>query len=949
MKKLLLLTLILCYCFHFSYSQPGKLDATFGNQGIIKADFGAITNLYGEYPKQVLTQTDGTFYITLETNGQTLLTHLLANGKIDTTFGENGYSTSLGMIEATMALQKDGKIVILGSTLLARYNPNGTLDSTFSGDGKLNTIGGDFAIQSDGKIVIVGGFTPARYNTDGTVDSTFSTDGVQPVDFWFYGGTTVAIHEDGKIVVAGAGYNNDTGSTDFALVRYNTDGTPDSTFSEDGGQITNFKPDFDDYANSVIIQKDGKIVVVGFTGRSVFDYNDVAIARYNPDGSLDTSFSKDGKLTTDFENEKPATDYDKADDIMNAVTIQSNGQIVVAGSSRIGDYSVFAIARYNPDGSLDTSFSKDGKLTTDFEGSSYAQYVTLQSDGKIVLAGSAATRQGPAFARVRYNIDGTLDTTFSEDGRQRDYIKLQVSNSSYISKAVQNSDKIVVLSHNRFLTEYHTDNNSFTLARYHTDGRLDSTFSDDGFQTNRFPARFDFATSMAVQRDEKIIVVGSNARAGTISIIRYQPNGHLDSTFSEDGIQTISFPFAYSVALQKDGKIIVVGGGAKDFDDSETDFTLARFNTDGSLDSTFSGDGKQTTDFGWHDYAHAIAIQEDGKIIVAGNTLAVDVVAEAIVTEISLARYHPDGSLDKTFAEDGKQSLDFGTWYEAVSSVVLQVDGKILLAGSSGNLYDTSLREFALARYHTDGTLDTTFSKDGKQTTDFFGSKDYATSVVIQEDGKIVVAGNADLSPTSYDDVFAFARYNPDGTLDSNFGQRGQQTTDVTGGSDVINAILIIHNKLYALGTGQNPGDIGFITRYLLEEETKEPRVWLSTPYRIVEYSAPARIRLLATISDAESPIKKVEFYHGTTLVDTEYIYSYGFTWKNVPVGTYALTAKAIDKSGQVITSNTITVRVVEENVAPFVKLVSPVHQATYPAPATIELRARANSLKLVS
>jgi uncharacterized delta-60 repeat protein len=187
------------------------------------------------------------------------------------------------------------------------------------------------------------------------------------------------------------------------------------------------------------------------------------------------------------------------------------------------------------------------------------------------------------------------------------------------------------------------------------------------------------------------------------------------------------------VAIQSNGKIVVAGyaGG---------DFALARYNPNGSLDPTFSGDGKQMTDFGRFDGANGMAIQPDGRIVAAGFALNGD---------FGLARYKPNGALDLTFSGDGKQTTDFGGGSDGASGVALQGDGKIVAVGRGGPGDD-----FALARYNPNGALDPTFSGDGMQTTDFGASGDGALGVALQGDGKIVAVGGGGPGGD-----FALARY----------------------------------------------------------------------------------------------------------------------------------------------------------------------------------------------
>ena len=255
-------------------------------------------------------------------------------------------------------------------------------------------------MQADGKILVAGtsgaDFALVRYNSDGSLDTSFSSDGKVTTDFGSSTsdyGRSVTVQADGKILVAG------TSGADFALVRYNSDGSLDTSFSSDGGVTTDVGASERGYG--VTAQADGKILVAGPS----YDYNsnkgDFALVRYNSDGSLDTSFSSDGKVTTDFGSER---DYGES------VTVQADGKILVAGTSNDN----FALVRYNSDGSLDTSFSSDGKVIPDFGGGASGHSVTVQADGKILVAGTSY-RGGYKFALVRYNNDGSLDTSFDRN------------------------------------------------------------------------------------------------------------------------------------------------------------------------------------------------------------------------------------------------------------------------------------------------------------------------------------------------------------------------------------------------------------------------------------------------------------------------------------------------------------------------------------------------------
>jgi uncharacterized delta-60 repeat protein len=401
---------------------------------------------------------------------------LAAGGTLDTTFGTLGKVTtaigSAGDVANAVAIQADGKIVTAGWSYngtdddfaLARYNTNGSLDTTFDTDGKVTTAIGtsddvalSVAIQSDGKIVAAGwsnngtdrDFALARYNADGSLDATFDTDGkvTTAIGSASDGASAVAIQSDGKIVTAGWSYNGT--NLDFALARYNTDGSLDTTFGT-GGKVTTPIGVTDDQAEAVAIQSNGKIVAFGQTNNGT-DW-DFALARYNTNGSLDTTFDTDGKVVTPFGS---------GDDEAYGVAIQADGKIVTAGSYDNGTDWDFALARYNANGSLDTTFDTDGKVVTSFgPGYDIAYGVAIQADGKIVAAGTNGAGDS-GFALARYKTNGTLDTTFDTDGKVTTAIG-SVDEQAY-SVAIQSDGKIVAVG----LTNSGTDDD-FALARYNS-------------------------------------------------------------------------------------------------------------------------------------------------------------------------------------------------------------------------------------------------------------------------------------------------------------------------------------------------------------------------------------------------------------------------------------------------------------------------------------------------
>ena len=365
--------------------------------------------------------------------------------------------------------------------------------------------------------------------------------------------TAMTLQSDGKILVAGV--SNIGGSFDFALVRHNTDGSLDSSFGTSGKVTTDIGTTSDDYVYAVAVQSDGKILVSGYSNRGgTYDFT---LVRYGTTGSLDTTFGTGGKVTTDI----GTSSFDSG----NAITIQSDGKILVGGSTDASGNYDFAVARYDSVGVLDPTFGTGGKVNTDISAASTDEVyaITVQSDGKILVSGYANMAGGNNFAVVRYEANGTLDTTFNTTGK---------------------------------------------------------VTTDIGTNSS------DFATAMSLQSDGKILVSGTSNSSGSFdfTIVRYAVNGSLDTTFNTTGkvttaLGTASDDQATGLKLLSDGKIILGGysnGGGS------YDFALARYNSNGSLDTTFGTSGIVKTDIGTAsvDYGNAIAIQSDGNILMCGYT-----------------------------------------------------------------------------------------------------------------------------------------------------------------------------------------------------------------------------------------------------------------------------------------------------------------------------------------
>jgi len=439
-------------------------------------------------------------------------------------------------------------------------------------------------------------------------------------------------------------------------------GSLDPTFGNGGtvvgGSLSNTE-------NNFAVQADGKIVVAA-TINSKF-----GVVRYNADGALDTSFGVSGSVVTDF--------YANRSSGATTVVVQPDGKIVAAGTTlalngSLVNQTEITVARFLPNGLPDASFGDGGKVITGFGAFDKAKDIVLQPDGKILLTGDALYRfgsfqyKGVELFAVRYTTGGALDSAFGNGGIARASFEM-VSNPP--------------------ITGSHT------------------------------------SESLALQPDGKIVVVGtasvvapSAGFVGGAAVARFLPNGQLDNSFDTDGK---AFTVIYdnqntqndyqikAVALQSDGRIVVAGSIGGFNNAFPYDFAVFRYTTTGMLDNSFDGDGRLISSIeAGNDYARDVSVQPNGKIIVVGES------AVGTNKNFALARYNPDGSFDNSFDGDGRAITDFGSGLaDSISGVALLTDGKILVAGVSGN-------NVALARYIGDTPVArrTQFDFDGDGRAD---------------------------------------------------------------------------------------------------------------------------------------------------------------------------------------------------------------------------------------
>ncbi|BAY77072.1 hypothetical protein NIES25_35300 [Nostoc linckia NIES-25] len=425
--------------------------------------------------------------------------------------------------------------------------------------------------------------------------------------------------------------------------------------------------------------------------------------------------------------------------------------------------------------------------------------VQVGKDFSIANPIALAFRQETLSSYTGILASGELDTTFGIGGKVT--TQFGYGGSAY-SVAIQSDGKILAVGYSYMI---HDGLNApdFALVRYNPDGSLDNSFGNGGIVTTHVGSASDSGYSVTLQSDGKIVVAGytwnnSQSNQPDFALARYNTNGSLDTSFGNGGKVITNFgqDLGYKVLVQPDGKTILVGSIGNG------DRVLVRYNTDGSIDTSFGNSGKVNGTNG-----NTAVILSDGKIIVAGAAItdSNSYSASGPLIDFALARYHSNGSLDTSFGNNGRVLTPIGTSLDTANSIAIQADGKIVVAGYAWSVWNGSNQEdFAIARYNSDGSLDTSFGNGGKIIAPLsISNNDRATSLTIQSNGKIVVAGYIQ-NGNNRDTVLL--TYNPDGTLDSSFGTGGQVITPIKsnyeGGSVVAtqsdgNIVVVGNNNGY--------------------------------------------------------------------------------------------------------------------------------------------------------
>jgi RHS repeat-associated protein/uncharacterized delta-60 repeat protein len=853
-------------------------------------------------------------------------------------FGGKGHVSYIsqderGSVASAIAVQTDGKILVAGADqngaypVLQRYQADGTADTfvdhtNIYDDPRTPDLAADadyqaVAVGPGGSIYVAGNSTGdygqqmfvSRFQSDGATDTAYGDQGHSHNFESPYNVSAMIVQSDGRAVVAGSGgtsFNivrlNSGGGVEmsgsvsigtnayatsmvrdsegrfliagraggnFAVARFLEDGTPDPAFGVNGSGFATVDIGGNDSAEGIALLPDGGILVAGSR-----DTNYIALAKLQATGAVDTSFGTLGKITRLGFN-------------ATAMKLMPNGKILVAGFETATNRAI--IARFTSSGAIDNTYAASGIFRIDPDMMTSVSAMDLDAQGRTILAGSLNNRfttaivpgetsvsisniavtgstkgvaggwyllnltsAGVPLSSLTWTIDwgdgtgaGNGETvaghptsathTYAAAGTYAITATATDGNTTYaaasaptvvVSPAPAATNLISGPAGNTVGTPYTLNFNVPSQAGTWTvdwgDGNLPQTVSSTSTSlnhnyaqgpssylitathsglTNPLDTTFgashtgkvqsdlgtvdDYPVDVEIQEDGKIVVAGGP----NFAVARYNTDGTPDTTFGASNTGSVvesGTDAAWAVSVLPDGKILVGGG---------QNFALAQFESDGTLDTTFGTGGKASSGFGVTYLAYDMAVLPDGKILLVGKN----------ANDLVLARFNSDGSKDTNFgvASSGKINSDFLGSLDKGWALTVQPDGKILVAGEARN--GTVNYDWVIARYYADGSaLDSSFGSGGKTTLGFGGNEDTAWSIAVQPDGndfKILVGGQASTTTgnsTTYD--FAIARYNSNGTIDGNFGlSSGYTRTDFGVGGDRAYGLKIQPDGKYLL------------------------------------------------------------------------------------------------------------------------------------------------------
>lgn len=690
-------------------------------------EFGDLVTLDGSESSDL----DGSIetFTWLQTSGPDVTLDDIDTGVVQFNASEEGtYEFELSVVDDLGASDSDSVVV---TVILANVPPSAAAGEDVTVlPGATVTLDGSGSTDSDGTIVefswvqVTNEIVDLNVSETGTVEFTApDTDGTYEFELTVTDddgdtGTDnvlVTVETPAPIILTTERLSGKTvsifGELDVDEITFNSDGSGDMVFPEGPASITSWEVvdgvltfrevsgdddnDFYDYTITPTSEEDG---VISF---------DVTIDAILNDA---VNYILVGTGTMEIQEESPEsdgiirTDIDGGNEYARSIIPQTDGTFIVAGSTDQGSELDFLISRYLSDGSLDSTFvgntgTGNGHILTDLNGGrDYLETLTQQSDGKFVGVGDSNNGTDDDFAIVRYNQDGTLDSNFGVGG----IVITSVNANDRPNAIVEQSDGKLVVAGATSAGGI-GDFSDFILARYETDGSLDTTFGSGGIVVTPTASNYDYFYDVKILPDSKILAAGTTLNTSSVNddlvLVRYNSDGSLDATFDGDGILLTDIgggndrPLA--VIVQDDGKL-VLGGYATVDDDPE--FVLVRYNADGTLDNAFGVDGvavtpmQQTSDYAFD----AIPLSDNGFLVI-GESRSADSAAALLV------RYTRDGSLDSDFGDAGIVTLSIGQLASAYAVAELS-DGSLLV---TGDFEDGSDRDIFVVRLKDNGSIAT--------------------------------------------------------------------------------------------------------------------------------------------------------------------------------------------------------------------------------------------------
>ncbi len=748
------------------YTATGAIDETFGDEGIVRTDFGEDVDV------RVLLRdpADGDLIAVGNTPSfprKVVFARYAANGTADTSVGggTGRVVTAVPGFAYAGYVRADGTIMIGGSGLnlsgfdaflLARFLANGTPDPAFDGDGFLISsqgaaIRGMFE-EPDGDVVVGGwvqsgsmnGFrnvVVARFTAAGAVDNGFGPSGTGRTVIDYFNsedeGRALTRLADGRLVVAGFAIQGSGVSAQkhFALAWLDANGVLDPAVAGGTGKVTTDVVG-DGIVRNLLVQSAG-VVAVGETGSGLevtalaSDAPELTLVRYGATGSIDAAFGDDGTITHRL----------RATEAPRAAVLQPDEKPVVVGRVR-EDWHVL---RLTPTGQADTTFGSGGRVLIQGDEFLQASGGALQDDGKILVAGSGLCRVDCAvfqfqqrMALTRHLPDGRLDAQFGELGLA---MPTFTSASSQVAMGAVVLPDDTILAGGTSRAAVFGEDDDFAVAHLGADGTPDAAYGTGGLALADFAGGDDVAVGMTVQPDGKAILVGEVPQGNGIvfGVARFTTAGQPDPTFGGDGTVTTDLPGvidrAQSVIVQPDGTIVVVGTS---YDDQSGVVALVRYTSTGTPDPAFGTNGIVLTPVTANFDGGADVIRRgDGTLVVSGW---VDFGGDE---DFLLLRYLENGTLDGSFGTGGITRTDPFGFHRTDEAITLTEapDGRLLVIGDTVHATD----DFVVARFSAGGVLDTAFGAGGHMLVDLFSTPDYdPRAALLQPDGRLVGIGTTD-------------------------------------------------------------------------------------------------------------------------------------------------------------------------------------------------------------